>query len=171
VHIVVAPHWASEFARSSGRGAITSRLVRSVVARVAAPRLDARLAAGENPLSDVVLACRSQRLVSARSRRRLACGLDHAWSTPPGHAVVSAAVAVDELAVEVARPALQQLASALRSRPDVEPRGVAIAQILLTEPCSALYRPAYREELYELARAALFALGSGGAAGTAPLRR
>ena len=92
---------------------------------------------------------------------------------PSGHAALSAAVAVDERAVEVARPALQQLASALRSRADVEPRGVAIAQtqILLTEPSSALYRPAYREELYELARAALFALGSRGAARTEPLRR
>jgi hypothetical protein len=90
---------------------------------------------------------------------------------PPGHAVLSAAVAVDEHAVEVARPALQQLASALRSRADVEPCGVAIAQILLTEPCSALYRPVYREELYELARAALLALGSSEAATTAPLRR
>jgi hypothetical protein len=90
---------------------------------------------------------------------------------PPGHAVLSAAVAVDEGAVEVARPALQQLASALRSRADVEPRGVALTQILLTEPSSALYRPAYREELYELARAALFALGSRDAASTARLRR
>jgi hypothetical protein len=90
---------------------------------------------------------------------------------PPGHAVLSAAVAVDEHAVEVARPALQQLASALRSRADVEPRGVAIAQILLTEPCSALYRPVYREELYELARAALLALGSSEAGAAARLRR
>ena len=90
---------------------------------------------------------------------------------PAGHAALSAAVAVDEHAVEVARPALQQLASALRSRSDVEPRGVAITQILLTEPSSALYRPAYREELYELARAALFALGSREAASTARLRR
>jgi hypothetical protein len=90
---------------------------------------------------------------------------------PPGHAVLSAVVAVDEHSVEVARPALRQLASALRSRADVEPRGVAITQILLTEPSSALYRPAYREELYELARAALFALGSLEAASTAPLRR
>jgi hypothetical protein len=90
---------------------------------------------------------------------------------PPGHVVLSAAVAVDEHAVEVARPALRQLASALRSRADVEPRGVAITQILLTEPSSALYRPAYREELYEIARAALFALGSSDVAGTEPLRR
>jgi hypothetical protein len=88
-----------------------------------------------------------------------------------GRAVLSAAVAVDEHAVEVARPASQQLASALRSRADVEPRGVAITQILLMDPSSALYPPAYREELNELAHAALLALGSREAASTAPLRR
>jgi hypothetical protein len=170
VHVVAARRRASEPARSSRRRAIATAFVRSVLARLAAPRLDARLAAGEDPLSDVVLACRARRLVSGRARRRLACGLERAWSIPPGHAVLSAAVAVDERAVKVARPALLQLASALRSRADVEPRGVAITQILLTEPSSALYRPAYREELYELARAALFALGSSEAASTARLR-
>jgi hypothetical protein len=171
VDVVAAPRRASKPARSSGRRAIATTFVRSVLARLAAPRLDARLAAGEDPLSDVALACRSRRLVSWRSRRRLACGLERAWSMPPGRAVLSAAVAVDEHAVDVARPALQQLASALRSRADVEPRGVAVTQILLTEPSSALYRPAYREELYELARAALFALGSREAARAARLRR
>jgi hypothetical protein len=58
------------------------------------------------------------------------------------------------------RLALRQLAWALRSRADVEPCGVAITRILLTEPSSPLSRPAYRDELYERARAALFALGS-----------
>jgi hypothetical protein len=171
MHVVVARRWATRPARSSRRRAIEIAWVRGALARVAARRLDARLASGEDPLSDVVLACRSRRLLSGRSRRRLACGLERAWSTPPGRAVLSAAVAVDEDAVEVARPALQQLASALRSRAAVEPRGVAITRILLTEPCSALYSPAYREELYEVARAALFALGSRAAAGTARLRR
>jgi hypothetical protein len=159
VHVVVAQRRANQPARSSRGQAIATTFVRGVWARLAAPRLDARLAAGEHPLSDDVLACRSRRLVSGRSRRRLACGLERASSMSQGHAALSAAVAIDEHAVEVARPALQQLASALRSRADVEPRGVAITQILLTEPSSALYRPAYREELYELARAALFALG------------
>lgn len=159
MHVVVAWRWASEPARSSSCSAIATTFALSVVARLAAPRLDARLAAGEDPLSDAALACRSRRLVSGRSRRRLACGLERTWSMPPGHAVLSAAVAVDEHAVEAARPALQQLALALRSRADVEPRGVAITRVLLTEPSSALYCPAYREELYEVARAALFALG------------
>jgi hypothetical protein len=99
-------------------------------------------------------------LVSGRSRRRLAQGLERVSSARPGHAALSAAVPVDGRAVEVARPAMQQLARALRSRQVVEARGVALTQVLLTEPCSALYRPAYREELYELAREALFALGS-----------
>jgi hypothetical protein len=171
VHVLVARRWASEPALSSSRSAIATAFVRSVLACLAAPRLDARLAAGEAPLSDVVLARRSRRLVSGRSRRRLACGLERTWSVPPGHAVLSTAVAVDARAVELARPALQQLASALRSHADVEPRGVAIAQILLTEPCSALYRPAYREELYEQARAALFALGSREAGGKTRLGR
>jgi hypothetical protein len=83
---------------------------------------------------------------------------------------VLARLAAPDLDVEVARPALQQLASALRSPTDVEPRGVAITRILLTQPSSALYRPAYREELYEVARAALFGLGSPVAGGAAPLR-
>jgi hypothetical protein len=170
VHVVVVRRWARKPAPSSSRSAIATTFVRSVLARLAAPRLDARLAAGEDPLSDVVLACRSRRLVSERSRRRLACGLERTWSMPPGHAVLSAAVAVDEHAVEAARPALQQLALALRSRADVEPRGVAITRVLLTEPSSALYHPAYREELYEVARAALFALGSR-EAGTTQVRR
>ena len=160
MHVVVAQRRANQPARTSRRQAIATTFVRGVWARLAAPRLDARLAAGEQPLNDDVLACRSRRLVSRRWRRRLASGLDRSLSPTPGDALLSAAVAVDKHAVDVARPALQQLASALRSRAGVEPRGVAMTQVLLTEPCSPLYRPAYREELYELARAALFALGS-----------
>lgn len=67
-------------------------------------------------------------------------------------------------AVEIARPALEQLATALRSRESSQPRGVALTRVLLTEPCSALYWPDYVEELYEVAREALFALGPDGAA-------
>ena len=163
----VAQRGASEPRHS----AIATTFVRGVLARVAARRLYARLAAGEDPLSDVALACHSRQLVSGRSRQRLACGVDRACAMPPGHAVLSAAVAVDEHAGEVARPALQQLASTVRSSVDIEPRGVAITQVLLTEPAGALYRPAYREELYELARAALFALGSREAASAGRRRR
>jgi hypothetical protein len=159
VHVVVVQRRANEPARTSRRQAIATTFVRGVWARVAAPRPDAHLVAGEHPLNDDVLACRSGRPVSRRWRRRLASGLDRRLSPTPGDALLSAAVAVDKHAVDVARPALQQLASALRSLADVEPRGVAMTQVLLTEPCRPLHRPAYGEELYEPARAALFGLG------------
>jgi hypothetical protein len=126
--------------------------------RVAAPELDVRLARGEAPSGDDALDCRSAQLVSKRSRRQLARGLERAWSAQPEHAVFSAAVWVNWRAVEIGRPALQQLAAALRSRESIQPRGAAIAHVLLTDGCSPLYRPTYREQLYEVAREALLAL-------------
>lgn len=134
-------------------------MVQRVAARLLAARLDRRIAAGEDPSSDLSLACRASQLVSRRARGRVACGLERSWSGLPELAVWSAAVPVDRRAVEIARPALEGLARALRSRAAVEPRGVALARVLLTEPRSALYRPAYLEELYVVAREALFALG------------
>lgn len=129
-----------------------------VSARLAAPRLDACLAAGDDPFSSAALARRSVRLVSRRLRCRLAAGLEHACSRQPGCGALSAAVAVDENAMHVARPALEQLAQALRSRERVGVRGVALTQILLTHPESPLYRSRHPEELCEWAREALLAL-------------
>jgi KUP system potassium uptake protein len=126
--------------------------------RVALP-LDGRLAAGEDPLGDPGLAARARQLVAMRARRRIARSLERVCSGSPERARLSGAVPVDRRAVEVARPALLQLARALRSRASVAPRGVALARGLLTDPYSALYRPAYRDELYEVARETLFALG------------
>ncbi len=62
-------------------------------------------------------------------------------------------------AVEIARPALEQLAGALRSRESVQPRGVALTQLFLTDGASPLYRPASPDSLNEAAREALLALG------------
>jgi hypothetical protein len=73
--------------------------------------------------------------------------------------------------VRIARPALEQLAAALRSRDSVQPQGVALAQLLLTEPSSALYQPADPDELYRAAREALLALGTGRAAHWKPEER
>jgi hypothetical protein len=126
--------------------------------RFAAYRLDARLAAGEDPSTEAALARRSAQLLSKRARRRIARGLERVSSESPERSLTSAAVPFDWQAVKIARPALQQLARALRSRHSIRPQGVALSKVLLTEPCSALYRPAYSTELYEVAREALFAL-------------
>ena len=130
-----------------------------VRARLAAPALDARIAAGEDPSSDVALACRSVQLVAPRALRRLAGGLERLLSERDARAGLSAAAPVDRRAVLIARPALEQLAAALRSRRALQPRGVALAQALLTEPASVLYRPSHPEQLYEAARDSLLALG------------
>ena len=135
-----------------------TRLRLRIWVRFGAYRLDGRLAAGEHPSSEPALAARSAQLVSKRTRRGLARGLQRAWSARPELSVFSAAVPCDWQAVQIARPALQQLAAALVAREPLRPQGVALCKVLLTEPCSALYHPAYSTELYEVAREALFAL-------------
>jgi hypothetical protein len=134
--------------------------VHALRVRMAAPRLDARIAAGEELSADPHLAHRATQLVSMRSRRRVAAGLERVWRSRCERPVLSAAIPFDRYAVSVARPMLAQLAVALRTRAWVHPRGVAITQLLLTEPSSALYWPAHPDHLYEVAREALFALGT-----------
>jgi hypothetical protein len=137
-------------------------LLSRVRARLAAAQLDARLAAGEDLFGDRVLALRSAQLVSSRMRRRIAVALERVCSERRERAVFSAAIPTDSHAVEIARPALAQLARALRSRESVEARGVALTHLLLTDGTSPLYRAAYPERLYEVAREALLALGPAG---------
>jgi hypothetical protein len=119
-----------------------------------------------------MLASRTAQLCSMRARRRIASGLERV-TTRRDRPVLSAAIPFDWKAVQLARPALEQLAVALRSRQSVRPRGVVLTRLLLTEPSSPLYRPAYAEELYEVAREALFALGpeAAGAGGAARQQR
>ena len=138
--------------------------LRRVRVRLTASLLDARLAAGKSPWSDADLACRSAQLVAKRTRRGLAEGLERLWSESCKRPGVSAAIGADPRAVRLARPVLEQLACALRGRPSVDPRGVALTRLMLTDACSALYLPAYPEELHEIVRVALVALGPGAAA-------
>jgi len=74
------------------------------------------------------------------------------------HPGLSAAAPLDREAVELARPALAQLAAALHADDEISVRGVALTRLLLTEPSSALHAPDHREQLYEAARQALLAL-------------
>ena len=71
---------------------------------------------------------------------------------------VSAAVACDAEAVDIARPALEQLERAIRERDSVCPQGLALAHLLLSDPNSVLYRAPHGGALYEASRAALLAL-------------
>ena len=100
----------------------------------------------------------------ARSSPRSGC----AGGWPPGStralgrkreaSALTAAVPVDAGAVELARPVAGAARQRTRSRERVAIRGLAITQLLLTEPGSPLYASRYPEQLYEWAREALLAL-------------
>ena len=134
-------------------------IVWSAWSRLASPRLDAELAGGEDPCSSPLLARRAAHLVTRRTRCQTAAAVECVCSERGPRPVFSAAIPIDRRAVEVARPALGQLAWALRSRSSVESRGVALTRRLLVDGTGPLYRPARAEELYEVARRALLALG------------
>jgi hypothetical protein len=115
--------------------------------------LNRSLARGVDPGVDPLLRSRADRLVGTASRDRLAAGLERVVATvdtPAGP--LSAAVAVRRRPVRGARHELMRLAGELRHMRDPHPRGVAMAEVLLTDPCSPLYTAASSDEV---ARAAL----------------
>ncbi len=146
----------------SGRPVNRARLLDRLRGRLSAPALDRRLAAGENASADDAIGRRAAQLISRRGRDRIASGVERLRPKALRTGALSAAIPIDPRAFTIAEPALAQLAAALRSRGAVEPRGVALALLLLTDPGSPLYQPQHPDELYEAAREALFALGRNG---------
>jgi hypothetical protein len=125
---------------------------------MATRRLDGSLAAGAPLNRDPLIALRAAQLASRRERRRLAMALDAVRAERPARPGFSASVPVSADALVLARPALEQLAGALRSPGSLEPHGIARTRLLLTEPSSPLYQPAEPEALYTAACGALLAL-------------
>lgn len=126
--------------------------------RIAPLPLDRALAAGADPARSAALARRAALLSSRHGRRRTAAGLRGALSERGRRTGLTAAVACDRAAVDMARPALEQLEQAIRERDSVHPQGLALAHLLLSDLNSALYRAPNAEALYEAGRAALLAL-------------
>jgi hypothetical protein len=124
-----------------------------------AAELDQHLAAGANPGATALLASRSRRLTSQRSRRRIAAGLTRvvrdAEATTRGF---TAAIRPDPREVIAARPLLATLERRLRADEPVSPQGVALLESLLTDGSSPLYRPTEPGALGSRLRAAAAAL-------------
>ena len=114
--------------------------------------LDRRLAEGADPDSDPLLHTRAERLVTPASRAVLAAGLERAVAAAhdPG-AALSSSAPVRRGPVRGARHELMGLAGELRHMPHPRPRGVAMAELLLTEGSSVLFTA---ESSAEVARAA-----------------
>jgi len=127
-------------------------------ARLAPVPLDRALAAGADPSRSAALTRRAALLSSRHARRRTAAGLRGVLSEPARRSGLSAVAASDRAAVDVARPALEQLERAIRERDSVHPQGLALAHLLLSDPDSVLFRAPQAGALYEASRAALLAL-------------
>jgi hypothetical protein len=125
-------------------------------------RLDRDLAAGADPAADSRLSVRARGLASARMRRRIAGSfrsvIEDAESTRKG--MSSEAPAQDRI-VREAEPALRTLADALLADGFVEPRGVALALMLLTDTAGPLYRAESPRALTKAALTAATALRDG----------
>lgn len=97
--------------------------------------LDAELAAGESATTDRLRAVRAAMLVAPALRRQLARGWRGVLSPSRG------IVPVRRSEVVAAQDEIHELAAALRYAGPVAPRGVAIANLLLTDGTGPLYTP------------------------------
>ena len=119
------------------------------------PDLDRRLAEGADPSDDPLLTLRAERLLTPAERAMTAAGLERVVATAQKPSTpFSAAVPIRRGAVRGARRELMALAGDLRHLRSVRPRGVAIAERLLTDPGSPLYTAQSSDEVVSAVRAA-----------------
>lgn len=121
--------------------------------------LDRELARGGDPHTNPALARRAEQLTSTRCRRSLAAGIERtlAAAEHPSRALTSA-VPLQRREILAARAGLLALAAELGGTDEVQPRGVALVQRLLTDGDSPLYRLRRVGELERAVRHAKAAL-------------
>jgi hypothetical protein len=118
--------------------------------------LDSRLARGASPDASVPLSLRAQRLMRPKNRRCIARGLRRAASS----ALASPhsgqrGVPLARAEIRECAALIEQLAGLLDDGQPVDPRGIARAELLLSEGDSPLYRVASRERLEPALRRAI----------------
>lgn len=126
-----------------------------VRARWAGAELDRQIAGGADPGADPLLKRRADRLVTPAFCARLAAGLERVVaSVEKPKTTLTAAVPVRRRAVRGARRELLALAGDLRHMRAPHPRGVAMAERLITDPYSPLYTATSSDEIERAVRAA-----------------
>ncbi len=134
-------------------------LSRRLAARVKRFGLDRALAAGEDPHSDPLLACRAEQLGSAPARRRIAGALRGVVQQADRPVSLSAAVPTAP-SVRALRDTMLTLAARLEGERAVGIRGVAKTNVLLTDPASPLFGSSTVDELEDALEDAIIGLGS-----------
>jgi hypothetical protein len=132
---------------------------RRLLARVFSWRVDEALAAGGDPQSGPLIACRAEQLVSAAARHRLADGLRDAVERAALPRPTTPAAPLASASVRANSGLLLALAGRLDCSDPIEPRGAAKAKQLLTDGASPLYEPASPLRLEDEVEATLIALG------------
>ena len=124
-----------------------------LLARLRALWLDRQLAAGVVPWHSKPHAARSLQLTSDRSRRALACSLEHLVEHADGPPVHwrSAAVPPCRPQVSEARPVILAIAARLRATAPVDARGMARLRLLLTDGAGPCYTPSGRPDALAVA--------------------
>ena len=140
--------------RDAGLGLQRVRLRERLLARLRAAKLDAALAAGTSPESDVALALHAARLCRPAQRRQLARGLSRALAAAAAPALPRHAVRVCSPAVHRSRAELETVVERLAAGP-VDVRGVARIRTLLADGTGPLYRESTTDRLRTELRAAL----------------
>jgi hypothetical protein len=161
-HAVDGKHRARVIPSRTGglRAALRARL-RS---RLQGRRLDRELACGKDPSSSEALELRARHLLSEMVRGRLADGLETAVRRASSPPVFSSKAPVNRRGVRMAGPEILAMAAELRENADCDPRGVALAERLLTDGASPLYSRASDRELLTSVRNASLALKRGAGA-------
>ena len=119
-----------------------------LLAHLRALWLDRQLAAGVVPWHSKLHAARALQLTSDRSRRALACSLEHLVEQADGPPVHWRPAAVPPCRPQVseARPAILAIAARLRATAPVHARGMARLRLLLTDGTGPCYTPSGRAD-------------------------
>jgi hypothetical protein len=117
------------------------------------------LADGADPDASEELTVVARNLIGARTRRRLAAGVERVLRAATERTVPwSPIVRVNKREIAAARDELAALAERLRAARPVPVHAVAQAELLLCQGTSPLYGAESSRSVWDLARSALFAL-------------
>lgn len=145
----------------AGRGDVPWRLVRirvwdRVLAHLSSLSLDAQLAAGEPTATHRLRAVRAAMLATPAKRRQLALGWEAVVRPDPSTPFMRPSVVeVRRSQVLAALDEIHELVTALRTTRPVAARGVAVANLLLTDGTGPLYNAASPRNVRDEVRDAL----------------
>jgi hypothetical protein len=128
------------------------------LARIKATSLDRRLAAGENAASGRLIAAHAHLIVAREGRLRLASDWEHllAWARQP---IVPRSPRLRvRSTVLAAEHDIRELIALIRQPAHVNPRGIALARLPLTDGTGPLFNPRRSAELIPALQAAAAAL-------------